>query len=478
MIKKEKGYENIFKLPKGWTQSRIDEIIDKISIINKKLKKRNYKPDGKFPVIDQGKKFIGGFTNKRELIIDYNLPVILFGDHTKVLKYIDFNFVAGADGVKIIKPLEIFLPKIFYYFLQVVQLPDKGYARHFQFLSKSFIYIPPLPEQYRIVAKIEELFTKLDAGVKLLKKVKKQLKLYRQSVLKHALEGKLTEEWREAHKDELEPASILLERIKEEHKKSIKDKRRKYKKLLILNTSNLPKLPDGWRWIRLGEITVDIEKINPRDNPEMEFIYLDIASIDNDQQKITNSKKYLGKNAPSRARQLIKANDILFSTVRTYLINIAMVDNTFEGQIASTGFCIIRPYNPVNKKFIFYLVRTDFFLNPLTQIQRGTSYPAVRNSDVLDQFLPLPPLYEQHKIVEEIEQGFSIADEIEKVVDKNLKLTERLRQSILKRAFEGKLVPQDPNDESASILLEKIKKEKVRIEDEKKVRKGNKKKKS
>ncbi|GAH17222.1 unnamed protein product, partial [marine sediment metagenome] len=119
-------------------------------------------------------------------------------------------------------------------------------------LKQITIPIPPLPEQHHIVAKIEELFTKLDAGVKVLNKVKSQLKRYRQAVLKHAFEGKLTEEWREAHKGEIEPASVLLERIKKERKKKAGWE---YKKLLPLDMSDLPELPKGWMWTILGEIS-------------------------------------------------------------------------------------------------------------------------------------------------------------------------------------------------------------------------------
>jgi type I restriction enzyme S subunit len=106
---------------------------------------------------------------------------------------------------------------------------------------------------------------------------------------------------------------------------------------------------------------------------------------------------------------------------------------------------------------VFYWVQTEEFVNPLNKIQRGTSYPAVRDFDVFTQFIPLPPLAEQHKIVEEIERRFSIADEVEKIVEQSLKQAERLRMSILKRAFEGKLVLQNPNDEPAEKLLERIK---------------------
>jgi type I restriction enzyme S subunit len=334
------------------------------------------------------------------------------------------------------------------------------------------IPLPPLPEQQRIVTKIEELFTRLDAGVEALKKIKAQIKRYRQAVLWDAFQGKLTQEWREAHKGELEPASILLERIKEERRKNA---RGKYRELPPLDTSDLPDLPEGWVWTRLGEVVETVEKTYPKAKPDDEFIYIDIASIDSKQQRIVQPKRYLGKEAPSRARQLVRSGDILFSTVRTYLKNVAVVNELYDGQIASTGFTVIRSYSSIVSKLVFCWVQTEAFLNPLTEIQRGTSYPAVRDSDVFAQSIPFPPLPEQHKIVEEIERRLSVADEIEKTVDQSLKQAGRLRQSILKRAFEGKLVPQDPTDEPAQKLLERIKEEKLKQQAEAQVPKKGKK---
>ena len=232
----------------------------------------------------------------------------------------------------------------------------------------------------------------------------------------------------------------------------------------MIESLDLPPLPEGWVWTRLGGIVVEIERGNPKDTPERDFIYLDIASIDNNQQKITNPKKYFGENAPSRARQIVKSGDILFSTVRTYLKNIAIVNDIYDGQIASTGFCVIRPYDLINQRLIFYLVQTDFFLNPLTQIQRGTSYPAVRDSDVFAQFIPLPPLSEQHRIVAKIEELFTKQDAGVKSLEKTKAQLKRYRQSVLKHAFEGNLTEEwrerhKDELEPASVLLERIKEE-------------------
>jgi type I restriction enzyme S subunit len=220
-------------------------------------------------------------------------------------------------------------------------------------------------------------------------------------------------------------------------------------------------LPKGWVWVKLEDVVETVENINPSINPEQEFIYLDIASIDNSLQKITQPKTYLGENAPSRARQLVKAGDILFSTVRTYLKNIAVVPDIYHNQIASTGFCVIRSHKEISQKFIFLITQNDNFLEPLNQLQRGTSYPAVRDSDVFTQNIPLPPLAEQHRIVAKIEELFTQLDAGVELLKKVKAKLKRYRQAVLKAAVEGNLTKEwrEANQgelEPASVLLERI----------------------
>ena len=182
-----------------------------------------------------------------------------------------------------------------------------------------------------------------------------------------------------------------------------------------------------------------IEKIDPSSNPDQAIDYLDISSIDNKCNRILKAKRYFGKDAPSRARQLIKRDDILFSTVRTYLKNIAMVPVKYDGQVASTGFSILRAAEGINSKFLFYYTLTQDFLNPLSELQRGTSYPAVRDDDVRIQKLPIAPYNEQKRIVAKIEELFS---ELDKGIESLKTAREQLkvyRQAVLKHAFEGKL---------------------------------------
>lgn len=198
-------------------------------------------------------------------------------------------------------------------------------------------------------------------------------------------------------------------------------------------------LPRGWVSSTIGEISTHAESVNPKEKPTIEFDYLDIASIDNKIQIITTPKRYLGKDAPSRARQVVLTGDILFSTVRTYLKNVANVDSLYNHQIASTGFCVIRPSPDVENKFVFYYIQTDRFLNPLNELQRGTNYPAVRDSDVFIQPIPLPPLPEQHRIVAKIEELLTQLEAGIASLKKAQAQLKRYRQAVLKAAFEGRL---------------------------------------
>ncbi|WKZ70876.1 MAG: restriction endonuclease subunit S [Melioribacteraceae bacterium] len=394
------------KLPPNWSWVKLGDYIEKIPTTGKKLKQKEYLIEGKYPVVDQGKELVGGFSNDQELLLNCNLPVIVFGDHTKAKKLIPFNFIPGADGVKVIKPNKEFDTKLFYYFLHVLPIPDKGYSRHFQYVEKSHIPLPPLPEQHRIVDKIEELFSELDNGIENLKKAKAQIKTYRQAVLKFAFEGKL---------------------IQGEGKK-------------VKGKSENRELPEGWELVALGEFCDKVSNAKDLD-PNFEFLYLDIGGIDNKINKIVSHKEYQWKDAPSRAKQLVHEGDLLFSTVRTYLKNIALVPPRYSGQIASTGFCVIRPKKHLLlSEYIFHLTLYEKFLEPLNALQTGSSYPAVRDKDVFSQKIPLPPLKKQIQIVEEIERRFSVADKLEAAIDESLKKSEALRQSILKQAFEGKLV--------------------------------------
>ena len=166
-------------------------LVKKVSIpADKKTKQKEYEEVGQLAIIDQGKKLIGGYTNNLNMQLECTLPVIIFGDHTCAVKYVDFPFGAGADGIKVLSPKNEVLPKYLFYGTQylILRFPDKGYARHYQHIEKMDLRLPELEEQLRIVNRIEELFSELEKGVETLETIKKQLTVYRQAVLKEAFE--------------------------------------------------------------------------------------------------------------------------------------------------------------------------------------------------------------------------------------------------------------------------------------------------
>ena len=162
---------------------------------------------------------------------------------------------------------------------------------------------------------------------------------------------------------------------------------------------NKERLPDGWEWKQIKDFLKRVDLIDPTKEPDKQFYYIDIDSIDNSNQIIRDPKLITGKEAPSRARQVVKQSDILFSTVRPYLKNIALVDGIYDGQVASTGFSVIRVTEGVDNKYLFYYLKSDGFLNELKRYYRGANYPAISDSNLFHQEFPLPPLDTQRKIV-------------------------------------------------------------------------------
>mgnify|MGYP005987852643 CR=1 FL=1 len=197
-------------------------------------------------------------------------------------------------------------------------------------------------------------------------------------------------------------------------------------------------LPSTWSLCAIGDVLAPVE-MTGKDETDREIWYVDISSIDNQTNRITEPKRLQLSEAPSRARQKIVVGDVLFSTVRPYLRKIAAVDAKYDGEIASTGFAVLRGATGIDPKYVFFKAISHDFVSALTGEQYGVSYPAVKEEQVRAQPLELPPSNEQRRIVEKIEAMF---DEVDKGVEslQTARTTLGLyRQSLLKSAFEGRL---------------------------------------
>jgi len=289
------------------------------------------------------------------------------------------------------------------------------------------IRLPPLPEQHRIAAKIEELLTKLDAGVEGLKKVKAQLKVYRQAVLKHAFEGKLTEEWREANREDLEPVSVLLERIRKRRNQSSQ----RAERLIPVDRTKLSSLPDLWNWVRTGDVCVGIVPGRTRPQefkgdipwitlPDVRGLYVSTS-----QEQLAVTKE----GAEKVGMKVMQQGTVLMSCVGRFGI-VCIAKNAVVPNQQFHGFVCDKDVLP---EYLAYslMIQTE----QMERLSTATTIAYLNRTKCNSITIPLSPTLEQRRIVEEIERCFSVADAIEKGVEQSLKQAERLRQSILKRAF-------------------------------------------
>jgi type I restriction enzyme S subunit len=186
------------------------------------------------------------------------------------------------------------------------------------------------------------------------------------------------------------------------------------------------------------------------------FRYIDINSIDNKRHIIIEARCLNVSDAPSRASRGVNVGDTLFSMVRPYLENIAYIDKNYENCIASTGFFVCKPTQILFSKYLYFLMLSSYVIDGLNSFMKGDNSPSINNDNITSFLYPIPPLAEQHRIVSAIESIFALIDEIE---SNKLSLSQFIKQTkskVLDLAIRGKLVPQNPNDEPAAVLLERI----------------------
>jgi len=197
-------------------------------------------------------------------------------------------------------------------------------------------------------------------------------------------------------------------------------------------------LPEEWDVVKLENLISKTESVDPQKKSDATFKYIDVSSINREFLKISDYKFYIGKNAPSRARKLVKNGDIIFATVRPTLRRLAIVEKDFEGEICSTAFCVLRTKeNLLYSKFLFYVLSRNQFIDELGKIQRGASYPAVTDRNVKSQKIPLPPLSEQKKIAAVL----SAVQEAREKTEAVIAAAKELKKSLMKYLFTYGPVP-------------------------------------
>ncbi|EAS7635384.1 restriction endonuclease subunit S [Salmonella enterica subsp. enterica serovar Hartford] len=332
------------------------------------------------------------------------------------------------------------------------------------------------------------------------------IKKLRELILELAVRGKLVPQ-----DPNDEPASELLKHIAAEKAELVKQgKIKKPKPLPEISEEEKPfELPAGWEWIKISEIGHDWGQ----KTPDEDFTYIDVGSINKEYGIIEEPSILSAKDAPSRARKIVQKGTVIYSTVRPYLLNIAIIESAFSPEpIASTAFAIIHPYTAMNANFIYYYLRSPVFINYVESCQTGVAYPAINDKQFFSGIIAVPPSSEQARITKKIKELMSLCDQLEQhsltSLDAHQQLVETLlttltdsqnadeltenwarisehfdtlfttepsiealKQTTLQLAVMGKLVPQDPNDEPASELLKRIAQEKAQLVKDGKIKK-------
>lgn len=319
---------------------------------------------------------------------------------------------------------------------------------------------PPLDEQQRIVAKIEELFSDLDAGVAALERVQANLQRYRASVLKAAVEGRLTQQWRAEHPD-VEPADQLLQRILRERrekweqdqlakyeakgKKPPKNWKDKYKEPAAPNTERASiTLPKGWRVASLEQVTDPTRVIcygilKPKEHVPAGVPYVKVKDIIGDRIDVDSLNRTAPEIAQKYERASLAASDILLAIRGTYG-RVAPVPPELNGGNITQDTARLAITRNVNPDYVELCLRSPLCQYYFQRVARGVAVKGVNIGDVKPCPIALPPINEQRVIVEEVNKRLSVLDQASVTINRDIARAPRLRQAILKRAFEGKLL--------------------------------------
>jgi len=478
------------QLPPNWVEIKLGDIIE--LAYGKGLPKESRNTDGKYPVY--GSNGIVGYHNQC-LITG---PAIIVGRKGAAgIPTYAREDCWPIDTTYFIQPKNVYDLSFVYYLIRHLRLDQFDRSTAIPGLNRDDAYalrigLPPLNEQKRIVAKIEELFSELDKGIENLKTAREQLKVYRQAVLKHAFEGKLTAHWREQNKDKLEPANQLLERIKRERETHYQQQLKEYAATIKSwekngskgkkpskprapekpdkpNPEHLQKLwvaPETWQWVQIGDFAfvtklagfeyTDYVKYD--DTGDLPVIKAENAGLHG--FKPTNYSRVHSSAVSHLKRSHLMGGEILVVFVGAGTGNVAMVPND-QNFFLGPNVGMIRPESDViNSRYIEFFLRSPMGKDMILATVKAVAQPSISMGTIRQTPVILPSLLEQEEIVKRLTKNLSYIDCIEDEIEVNLQKSEALRQSILNKAFSGKLVAQDPNDEPASLLLERIRAEK------------------
>lgn len=378
----------------------------------------------------------------------------------------------GTTELHILRPLGSILSELIFYYIRQINFRRRaeanmsGTAGHLRvpvdFIGESDFPLSPFPEQKRIVQKIEILLGHLNKTRQELTKIPPLIKKFRQSVLAKAFTGELTKEWRDQQKN-LEPASALLARIREERRKKLS---KKYRESEPIDTLNLPELPEGWEPSSIEELSELVTKGSTPTSYGYEYqatgiAFVKVENISDGHIADKTIKQFINRETHDfLKRSQLKENDILFSIAGT-IGRACIIRSGDLPANTNQALAIIRVPSPfIDKRFLLkYLTSHSAQLVARSGV-RGVGMSNIGLRNVRNLIVPIPPYVEQLEIMKGIERLSTRVDLVEKAVQIAQAHCQKLAQSILAKAFRGELVEQDSDDEPVSMLLEKIKSDK------------------
>lgn len=465
--------EQLFGLPSSWEWASSTYPALGISSAGKKIKTKDVLATGVYPVVDQGKTLVRGYCNDPDRVLRVSHPLIIFGDHTREIKLIDFDFVVGADGVKILQPIGIDA-RYYYLALRWLPLQNRGYSRHYRLLRSSFVPVPPLAEQRRIVAKVDELMalcdqleeartarddtcdrltkasltrlTKPDTDAPTFRSHARfavdafsvltghadQVKHLRQTILCLAVRGKLV-----GQDSSDEPASVLLKRIVAERERLVEARViRKPKPIEVLDEPPFA-IPLSWKWTRLGELAELVRGVSfpasAKSNKPAEGLLPCLRSGNIQTNTDWNDLIYVPESVVKNADKLVKPGDVLISIANSYalvgkcsIVSALPYRATFGAFLAAIRFLFVLP--EYARSFLQSGFSSSAFRVGSSQT---TNIANITFSTIRRHPFPLPPLAEQRRIVAKVAQLMALCDRMEVGLDAASDTRDRLLDALV-----------------------------------------------
>lgn len=411
--------EQPYEVPENWVWVRLLSTFVNKTDSKKKIQQKFYLKTGDYAIVDQGQNLIGGYTNDASLQYDGELPVVVFGDHTRCVKYVDFKFVQGADGVKVLLPFKSFDSKFFYYAIMNLNIPNMGYRRHFPLFDKLTLPLPPLSEQQRIVERIEELFTKLDEAKERLQEVADSFAVRKAAILHKAFTGELTKQWR------------LENGVSDE----------------------------SWEEKKLGEVGSWLGGGTPSTNREEYWDNGNILWITSKDMKSAVIEDTLMKvneiGVKNSSANYIEKPAILI------VMRSGILRRTFPVAMVKKPFTVNQDLKAIvpdkdDLEFLFWMLLSNERRILDSCMKNGTTVESI-NSNALKAFaFKCPTLPEQHEIVRLIDDLLARENSAQQATEQALASIDLMKKSILARAFRGELGTNKASEASALELLRQV----------------------